>query len=433
MLQIKIDAKEPQMYIKKMKQTDYFMIFTIVWLILSSSSLFFCMLHMEMSMAILGMLALLWFNINRKITVYNFRTLAVLFGILLFNMAVNFEFINVDKNMAIILIRFIALAVLMSNIDRNQFFLTYVRTLVVLAIISLVCYTFTMLLPGTRLPFQTVSLYNGKTYIYTFYHTLGRRIIEKRNCGVFWEPGAYQIFLNLALLILLTKPKLFTESRHKKEHFISIIILSLTVFTTLSTTGYLCYIVVLGIGMLNTRKHTMHSSRTAVKLILALVAFLLIEKELGIVESKLINQQGSYSTRLNDTSVSFEIAGRRFLTGYGFSNLYSSQLLENEGVTSNSNGLGSLVVNFGYPVLGVYLIYLFKRLKELFDMNLITGALVLLLFLLFFMSEPVSIITLFLSFLFRWKGEGKELQPQFKNSYAAEKKGQQGGYGYVAK
>lgn len=421
------------MYIKKIKQTDYFMMFSVVWLILSSSSLFFCMLHMEASMAVLGLIAILWLGLNRKVTHYNYRAAAILLLIILFNYAVNYEFLNVDKNIAIILIRLLSLAVIMSNIDRDQFFLTYVRTLVVLAVISLICFSFTMLLPGTRLPFQTVTLYNGKPYIYTFYHTLGRWFIEKRNCGVFWEPGAFQIFLNLALLILVTKPKLFNASRFKAERFISIVILSITVFTTLSTTGYLCYIAVLGIGMFHSMRNAAHGARTAIMLILALIAFLIIEMQLGIVESKLINQQGSYSTRLNDTTVSFEIAGRRFLTGYGFSNLHSPQLLAKEGVTSNSNGLGSLVVNFGYPVLGIYLIYLYKRLMNLFDLKLITGALVLGLFLLFFMSEPVNLITLFLSFLFRWRGEDKELQPRYKNVFTTGRTGLQGGYSYVTK
>lgn len=421
------------MYIKKLKRSNYLEVFSVLWLILSSSSLFFCMLHMEVSMAVLGVIALLWLIINHRVTTFNYRVTAVLFGILLFNIVLNYEYINVDKNIVIILIRFVSLAIIMSSIDRNKFFLYYVRILVVLAVISLICYTFTMLLPGKALPLQTVTLYNGKPYIYTFYHTLGRRIIERRNCGVFWEPGGYQIFLNLALLILVTRPKLFIGIGHRKEHLISIIVLSLTVFTTLSTTGYLCYIVVLGIGILNSGRLASRSPRTVLKLILALLVFLVVEMELGIVESKLINQQGSYSTRLNDTSVSFEIAGRRFLTGYGVSNRYSPQLLAREGVTSNSNGLGSLVVSFGYPVLAIYLIYLFKRLSALFELNLTGSFLLLFLFLLFFMSEPVSIITLFLSFLFRWKDERHVMQSASEVNYIVIKSEWQGGYGYDAK
>lgn len=75
------------------------------------------------------------------------------------------------------------------------------------------------------------------------------------------------------------------------------------------------------------------------------------------------------------------------------------------GVTDNSSGLGSLLVYFGVIVTGLYLIYIWFRLKKMFNMTFIESILAFVVFVLFIMSENVFPITLFISILFFWKHE----------------------------
>lgn len=56
-----------------------------------------------------------------------------------------------------------------------------------------------------------------------------------RNTGMFWEPGAYQTFLNIALLFEILKNKFNAKK---------VIIFIITILTTYSTTGYLALLLI---------------------------------------------------------------------------------------------------------------------------------------------------------------------------------------------
>ena len=57
---------------------------------------------------------------------------------------------------------------------------------------------------------------------------------QARNWGPFWEPGAYQAFLNVALIFTL-----FIREKKGKHWILSSIVFTVAVISTLSTTGYL--------------------------------------------------------------------------------------------------------------------------------------------------------------------------------------------------
>ncbi|WP_207651183.1 O-antigen ligase family protein, partial [Clostridium thermobutyricum] len=84
-----------------------------------------------------------------------------------------------------------------------------------------------------------------KSYLYIFFTgpklIMFNRILTRIQ-GVFWEPGLYQIFLNLALLSYL-----FQEKKHKKK---IIFILIVSIILTYSTTGYILGIVLIFIKLL---------------------------------------------------------------------------------------------------------------------------------------------------------------------------------------
>lgn len=69
--------------------------------------------------------------------------------------------------------------------------------------------------------------------VYNFHEVLS----EFRNSGPFWEPGAFAIFIMIALIFNLIRDKILWSKRN--------IILSIALLTTLSTTGFIAFFVLI--------------------------------------------------------------------------------------------------------------------------------------------------------------------------------------------
>ncbi len=133
----------------------------------------------------------------------------------------------------------LVLAYLIVKTVGRRFVDTYLKLIVFLAAISLLGYATDRfnLFDGIvrRLPPVGEMGYEGFFYVFRFpWHI-------SRNNGIFFEPGAYQIFLNFALFLLFFFKVGFTE----KKKWIYIGILTTTLITTFSTTGFMIFIVLL--------------------------------------------------------------------------------------------------------------------------------------------------------------------------------------------
>ncbi len=104
----------------------------------------------------------------------------------------------------------------------------YVETMTFIAVISLVGFlynSFFGIIPGVR-----HSDYGVSIYIYNQLDSIHTGFVS-RNCGMFWEPGAYQGYLNIAVMFAL----MFDTMKKIKYQ---ILILIIAILTTKSTTGY---------------------------------------------------------------------------------------------------------------------------------------------------------------------------------------------------
>jgi len=114
--------------------------------------------------------------------------------------------------------------------DKFRYLLLHVMT--VLSFISLFFF-FIMLLTGyiPRTPLST-DMYPGNVF---FYVIRAGEIILARNCGPYWEPGAFGGYILLTLMLFFNS---FEElwKRYKKH----VIILLLALLTTKSTQAYVC-------------------------------------------------------------------------------------------------------------------------------------------------------------------------------------------------
>ena len=129
--------------------------------------------------------------------------------------------------------------------------------ILVIASISIVMYWFnTEILASGSFPILRTS--DITSYANLFVYCVSTAV-PHRNCGVFWEPGAFQVFLNLALLFTL-------NYRDFSRRGLRVAIIIIAILTTVSTTGYICSSLILIAFLVST------DLRNRVKAILFLTA-----------------------------------------------------------------------------------------------------------------------------------------------------------------
>ena len=115
----------------------------------------------------------------------------------------------------------------------HEFIDSYCRVFYILALISLILYSLFLLYPRLNNYFLVYSRAGTQfSYLYIFVkspHSI-------RNCGMFWEPGAYQTFLIISLMFEIRKEQLKVNR---------LLVLVIAIITTFSTTGYIALAILL--------------------------------------------------------------------------------------------------------------------------------------------------------------------------------------------
>ncbi len=376
--------------------------FAVLWIILSTGSLFFCIFHMELAMFVLVGIAMCYLILNwstRRAQSIAALTILIFVGV---NFALNPGTAVINKDLIILMMRLFSVMIIFSNISKTRFLTLYCRIMYWLTCLSLVCFAITML--GFDLPGETTIWYKEKYYFYTFYHTVGRWYKFHRNAGVFWEAPAFSIFLNIAIMFLLIGKN--EIPRKQKVRYVVVYVAG--VLSTVSSLSWLAFGLVVIALLLNdgksavTKKDQGRSTRRYIVAlaILLLIALVIIEAVTGIMSYKLIGHNGSYGTRSNDTLMALRLAWQSPVTGYGIFNSYTGSRLMDLKVTDNSNWFASIFMYFGIPMACMYLGYFGYRLKKLFNCNWACWMFVFMAFIVFMNTELIGTMTLFICFLF---------------------------------
>lgn len=117
------------------------------------------------------------------------------------------------------------LAYMLSNdISLEDFAHSYCNIMRIIAIVSLVAWIFAQqIISMNFLP--TITNTVGARYKFLFFTATNmRRDIAKRNMGPFWEPGAYQVYLTVALFFTL----FIDKRKHKTVNLVIFILASLS-------------------------------------------------------------------------------------------------------------------------------------------------------------------------------------------------------------
>ena len=260
----------------------------------------------------------------------------------------------------------------------------YIRVMTFLSGISLVCYSYTLLigpLPGIPITRVVQSLV---LYTQMVHDDIG---LIQRNCGMFWEPGAYQGYLNIGIAFAL----LSAPSRERTK---SLVLMIIALLTTQSTTGY----VALGFSVIfyiyNFSR--MSSGKRFFTSIIVCVIVVYMYYRLDFLAEKIntnLQDTDSAQGRVNDYVRFSSLIAEYFLTGINFGEI--------EVVSGN----GFVVMILYYGIIGAiyYVIRLWKNISSqlsskialyLFGVVLITLQGEVFIFYPLYLTLPIAAITL---------------------------------------
>lgn len=392
------------MYIKKEVTIKWF---AMIVFVIGTGSLYFQVLRMPLMAALFFLAGLLLSQLNgikiKNLEVYGAITLLFLLDSI-------FTFQNGFRiNDLIIWISNIFIVMtLQSNFTFKEFCSLYVKVMVVEAVISLICFVAGNVM-GLSLPFLRFESNGANGYYLTPYYTLGWANVGvfERNAGFYNEPGSHQIFLNMALLYLLSSN--FAVYQKRRNFVAAAIILIVAIFTTQSTTGYMCLAVVL-CAMAFRKNSRVQNNKIKALSVIVMLLLVIVESQTGVIQTKLEGRttyQGSYYTRLNDTLSGFFIALQSPILGRGIFCESLSGLLNSYGIVNISNGLASFAIKAGVVTAVVWVWMMFYKLSKVHDLGLWSNILVCLFYLLCINSEGVFLNILFLMYLAPFKAKSE--------------------------
>lgn len=121
----------------------------------------------------------------------------------------------------------------LSGDEKYNFIDLYRQVVLIIAIASLILFTIGALVNSLFSIFpeftqgRHTAYFAGLSFIYK-----NRQYLNQRNMGIFWEPGAFQTYLIVAMIL--------EDSLEKNHKLRNLIIYSITILTTVSTTGIVC-------------------------------------------------------------------------------------------------------------------------------------------------------------------------------------------------
>jgi hypothetical protein len=231
----------------------------------------------------------------------------------------------------------------------------YVDIMYVLAIIAFVVYVPQLVVPGFRSflissisPMLRNPLDSGDLWyapdVILFVFNSGEGIY--RNCGAFWEPGAYAGFLVIAIIFHYLESKKIDDKKS--------IVLLLALFSTVSTTGFLA----LGFFLLMFLVNRVAPLYKLILLPTIIAAVIISFFTLDFLGEKIISQMDVASTFNNTRFKSAVLDLRDFaenpVLGLGRDSHTRFQGITSRELTHRTNGVSNYLVTYGMFIFLFY-------------------------------------------------------------------------------
>ena len=329
-------------------------------------------------------------------------------------------------NVYLILITTLLILVVMINPDMaiSSFLVLIIRALIAVLFVSLIpfqafvkCYVKIILFLSVVSWFSwLIILFDIQSFLPNFSPT-DERIIRNflffgvwdsfvvhqnfRNSGLWWEPGAFQVFVNLAFMFLIV-----TKSLNLK-HFVIILI---TILTISSTTGFVVFFLLSCAYFYKKIKFSL--SLINVLYLTVAIAFLFIVIFLFSpnISEKFNSESGSFVSFLSryyDYLISFNLFIDNPLLGYGFGSQlqiaipYGELLLGdyeyNLVKPTGADGLTMFVAQTG--VFGLLFLFLFVFPKYMYKQGFFAGLMFSMSLILMFNTENLTFTVIFMVLL----------------------------------
>lgn len=286
---------------------------------------------------------------------------------------------------------YITLAFLISTrISFKKFFDSLEKIIYFISIFSLVIELILYCFPAFASLFPVMKNYAGVDIINFGFSGILKMYINtplKRNNGIFWEPGVFQIYINLSLAYcIFFKPQVVIKR---------IIVYGLMVFFTFSTTGYIAYLFLLIIYVKASKIRKTNKIILCVIFALLALATLFVDIGsplfLGVFGKLFDNKNGSTLARIASVIADIKIGLTHPFFGIGMNSVTEqTQIIAREElgvyVNSNTNGILYPLAAYGIPFEILYMfgtfIFPINFTKNKFD-----SLLLIILIILVFISE----------------------------------------------
>ena len=332
----------------------------VLWMVLSSGAEIIGY-NETMHVIVLFVLYLIFFmqkGINTKIQTRSLVSIGLLSILILINISMDIDHFSMSLlNFDLGFLAKLWISMLIaSSMDYKIYSRHFINIIFALSLISIIFYASFLINPGliTSLPSLNIikSNYNFIVYI----HNKEQWGMD-RNCSIFWEPGAFQGFITLALVMLFfSKDQFFSN----KKQLLYILIFTIATLTTFSTTGYIVLFLLFG-------AYTMKNIKLLPLTIIAGIIFYMAFDRviLSNVIFQKFNQEGIWSTsgerRISDVFVEIDMVKSSPVFGVGYHDYFTKKgiTLSMKGVVETweggTNSLTYLLALFGIPFLTILL------------------------------------------------------------------------------
>jgi hypothetical protein len=373
-----------------------------------------------------GILALRW-NIK-----FNKQYYLLIFGLFIYFIAVTIKYGEIRPT--IFLSHFFLFSIVYIAVKslKVNFFIIFEQVLFYLAIIGLFFWVIQILLGGDTL----YSYFNKIPSLYTFSYVTGDGLnvilysvqptsmslqydfLPPRNCGFAWEPGAFAVYLCLAIFINLFVIK--SDARSNKRLWVFVIAL----ISTQSTTGYIISLVILFYYYLNKNLNIMVLLLPLIVIIIITIfslpfmseKILFVYEQVSEIETMVVSSIDLGASYAPGRFASFVIAFEDFINNpvLGMATVSQESWTYKIGANiSPISGIGNLLAQYG--IVGFFFFMLFTIKSSLWfakQFNYKGKLLLFFLMLLISVSYSVILLPLIMSF---WMYQLFEYQPFIRN------------------
>lgn len=336
--------------------------------------------------------------VYHKYVIYDFKLLAIIFliTIILFDIIIYSDF-NFSHyiGLSITIISSVIIATVISLKDFCEY---YNKIIFWLSLISIPFFLLGYFLPHVVESFPTMNYLlndgvtgykNGILYLYRYDPRLGFQTGFTKNNSIFWEPGAYQGLLNLALIF---------EIKAKNSSRLRLLIYTVCLITTFSTTGILCgMLILISILVLKKNRLKLNIGVTSILIILGLAAAILFLNG-DLIFGKLFEgnaSHGSFLERYSGTINDIAVFNSSNFLGIGYTQFGVQSFGSSNGITSTFAKYGLI---FGSTILIGLVSFISKITRETFEIIIYTLVLVIMLSTEAFMIKPLFFVLMFYGF-----------------------------------